>query len=102
MNVNQKTCYALSYNYQRPGHFLLSYRNRNNRKNKQNQKIQKEYIGITYLDYKFRNNYFDNPGKLINWFKSNFKKNHTKYLKREKMLKMQQQQCQLSFIIIKF
>ena len=69
MNVNQKTCYALSYSYQRPGHFLLSYRNRNNRKNKQNQKIQKEYIGITYLDYKCRNNYYD---EIIKYKKLSF------------------------------
>merc|ERR1712130_348708 len=83
INVNEKkTCYALSYSYKRPGHFLLSYiiNTSNSRKKTQKKhKVQKEYIGLTYLGYKFRNCYFDDPGKLINWFKQNFKKNHPKY-----------------------
>merc|ERR1712228_88999 len=81
ISVNNKTCYALSYSYKRCGHFLLSYiiassssRSGINKK----KRVQKEYIGLTFLGYKFRTNYFDDPGKLINWFKQNFKKKSSK------------------------
>merc|ERR1712173_158585 len=93
MEAKSKTCYALSYSYRHEGHFLLSYiiassssnstQNWANFTDKQKKKrVQKEYIGLTYLGYKFRKNYFDDPGKLINWFKQNFKKNHPKYSKQ--------------------
>merc|ERR1712228_177083 len=97
ISVNNKTCYALSYSYKRCGHFLLSYiiassssRSGINKK----KRVQKEYIGLTFLGYKFRTNYFDDPGKLINWFKQNFKKNHPKYKKINNAAPPQQQQQQ--------
>ena len=68
INVNHRTCYALSYSYDRPGHFLLSYITASNSRHKSSssQKVQREYIGLTYTGYTFRNNYFDDPVKLIN------------------------------------
>ena len=89
INVNHRTCYALSYSYDRPGHFLLSYITASNSRHKSSssQKVQREYIGLTYTGYTFRNNYFDDPVKLINWWKQNFKKNHPKYAKHEKLMK---------------
>jgi len=83
MNTNNKTCYALSYSYERPGHFLLSYMV------PKRAKVSKEYIGLHYRGYKFRGFFFDDPTKLMNWFKMNFKKNHPKYMRREQQLKKQ-------------
>jgi len=87
MLKENQTGYALSYSYQRPGHFLLSYiyggdKNREKR-------VTTEFVGLTYTGYRFRKLYFDVPGKLINWFKQNFKKNHPKYARRDRRLKDQ-------------
>eukprot|EP01083_Nonionella_stella_P000049 139_1 len=84
INVNHKTCYALSYSYRHPGHFLLSYIIHNTKQITSNtkHKVHKEYVGLTYAGYCFRQHYFDDPSKLINWFKANFKRNHPKYSKK--------------------
>ena len=90
INVNNRTCYALSYSYERPGHFLLSYITANSRsRSASSSRVQREYIGLTYTGYRFRQHFFDTPVKLVNWWKQNFKKNHPKYAKREKMMKQQ-------------
>merc|ERR1719206_673327 len=86
-----QTGYALSYSYQRPGHFLLSYIYGDKNREK---KVTKELVGLTYTGYRFRKLYFDVPGKLINWFKQNFKKYHPKYARRERQLKQQRRQEQ--------
>jgi len=83
MNTNNKTCYALSYSYERPGHFLLSYMV------PKRAKVSKEYIGLHYRGYKFRTFFFDDPTKLMNWFKTHFRVNHPKYQRREQQLKKQ-------------
>lgn len=83
MNTNNKTCYALSYSYERPGHFLLSYMV------PKKAKVSKEFIGLHYRGYAFRKFFFDDPTKLMNWFKTHFRTNHPKYARREQQLKKQ-------------
>jgi len=48
------TCYTLPYSYDHPRHFLLSYITASNGRHKSSsQKVQKEYIGLTYTGYRF-------------------------------------------------
>mmetsp|Transcript_1301 Transcript_1301/g.2009 ORF Transcript_1301/g.2009 Transcript_1301/m.2009 type:complete len:332 (-) Transcript_1301:225-1220(-) len=84
-SVSNRTCYALSYSYDRPGHFLLAYIVAGSRNGSSApRRVQREYIGLTYAGYKFRGHVFETSDKLINWWKLNFRKNHPKNVKKTK------------------
>jgi len=57
--------YFLHISYDKPGRFLLSYL--------PNKTVKTEYVGVSPEGYKFRNQKFTNPEKLIAWFKQHYK-----------------------------
>jgi len=61
--------YFVHLSYDRPGKFLLSYL--------PNQRVRTEFISVIPEGFRFRNQTFTKPEKLISWFKAHFKDSTT-------------------------